>query len=80
MMLIDVSLSLLLSLFLSHTHAHTHTHTGHVTVSVRDSGTGIMPENISRLFQEGVQFNANELQVSTLLHHRPASCITRATV
>lgn len=38
---------------------------GFVTVSVRDSGTGLSPENISRLFQEGVQFNANELQVNT---------------
>ena len=36
---------------------------GFVTVSIRDSGTGLSSENISRLFQEGVQFNANELQV-----------------
>ena len=30
---------------------------------MRDSGPGLSPENISRLFEEGVQFNANELQV-----------------
>ena len=36
---------------------------GMVVISVRDSGAGLSPANISRLFQEGVQFDANRLQV-----------------
>ena len=34
----------------------------HVVVSVKDSGAGMTAENLLRLFQEGVQFNANTLQ------------------
>ena len=33
-----------------------------VTIAVQDSGAGLSKENIGRLFQEGVQFNANKLQ------------------
>jgi len=35
---------------------------GHAIISVKDDGAGISSGNLSRLFQEGVQFNANELQ------------------
>mmetsp|Transcript_331 Transcript_331/g.616 ORF Transcript_331/g.616 Transcript_331/m.616 type:complete len:888 (+) Transcript_331:132-2795(+) len=35
---------------------------GSILVSVRDNGPGISKENMKYLFQEGVQFNANELQ------------------
>ena len=35
---------------------------GHAVISVKDDGAGISSVNLSRLFQEGVQFNANELQ------------------
>ena len=35
---------------------------GHAVISVKDDGAGISSGNLSRLFQEGVQFNANELQ------------------
>ena len=35
---------------------------GHAVISVKDDGAGISSTNLSRLFQEGVQFNANELQ------------------
>ena len=35
---------------------------GSVTVKVTDSGAGLSKENLSQLFQEGVQFNANKLQ------------------
>ena len=35
---------------------------GHAIISVKDDGAGISSVNLSRLFQEGVQFNANELQ------------------
>lgn len=41
---------------------------GMVIISVKDSGAGLAAENVNRLFQEGVQFNANALQVRTLLH------------
>ena len=33
-----------------------------VTVSVRDTGAGLSKENLGKLFQEGMQFNANKLQ------------------
>ena len=33
-----------------------------ITISVEDSGAGLSAENVSKLFQEGVQFNANVLQ------------------
>ena len=36
---------------------------GKVVISVKDSGAGLSAENVTRLFQEGVQFNANALQV-----------------
>ena len=35
---------------------------GHAIISVKDDGAGISSTNLSRLFQEGIQFNANELQ------------------
>ena len=35
---------------------------GHAVISVKDDGAGISSVNLSCLFQEGVQFNANELQ------------------
>lgn len=38
---------------------------GMVVISVKDSGAGLSKENASRLFQEGLQFNANALQVRT---------------
>lgn len=31
-------------------------------ISVKDSGAGLTAENISHLFEEGVQFNAGKLQ------------------
>ena len=33
-----------------------------VQISVQDSGAGMSPANLTRLFGEGVQFNANGLQ------------------
>ena len=33
-----------------------------LVISVKDSGAGLSPENLLRLFGEGVQFNANGLQ------------------
>ena len=36
---------------------------GQVLVSVKDSGPGMTAENLGMLFGEGVQFNANTLQV-----------------
>ena len=36
---------------------------GMVVISVKDSGAGLSAANITRLFQEGVQFDANRLQV-----------------
>jgi signal transduction histidine kinase len=38
---------------------------GMVVISVKDSGAGLSKENASLLFQEGLQFNANALQVRT---------------
>ena len=35
---------------------------GMVHISVKDSGVGMTEDNLSNLFQEGVQFNANQLQ------------------
>ena len=34
-----------------------------VTISVKDCGAGLSPEDLGRLFQEGVQINPNKLQV-----------------
>lgn len=42
---------------------------GMVVISVKDSGAGLSKENASRLFQEGLQFNANALQVRTPIQH-----------
>ena len=36
--------------------------TGYFQLNVRDSGVGMSEDQISRLFGEGVQFNANDLQ------------------
>ena len=41
---------------------------GMVVISVKDSGAGLSPANLALLFQEGVQFNANRLQVNILLY------------
>jgi CheY-like chemotaxis protein len=35
---------------------------GYAVIAVKDDGAGISSINLSRLFQEGIQFNANELQ------------------
>lgn len=35
---------------------------GSLVVTVKDSGAGISTENLQRLFSEGMQFNANQLQ------------------
>lgn len=35
---------------------------GTILISVKDSGVGMTEENLQNLFQEGVQFNANQLQ------------------
>jgi hypothetical protein len=35
---------------------------GTIAIGVKDSGVGMTTENLSMLFQEGVQFNANQLQ------------------
>lgn len=35
---------------------------GIISIGVKDSGVGMTAENLSMLFQEGVQFNANQLQ------------------
>jgi len=35
---------------------------GSIKVRVADTGAGMSPDQISRLFQEGIQFNVNELQ------------------
>ena len=39
---------------------------GNILVRVTDSGAGMTKDQVSRLFQEGVQFNVNELQVRYL--------------
>jgi signal transduction histidine kinase len=39
-----------------------HKNVGSVTIKVTDSGAGLSKQNLSQLFQEGVQFNANKLQ------------------
>ena len=31
-------------------------------ITVSDTGVGLLPENLCKIFAEGVQFNANELQ------------------
>ena len=36
---------------------------GQVLISVKDSGPGMTADNLLHLFGEGVQFNANSLQV-----------------
>ena len=38
-----------------------------VTISVKDCGAGLSPEDLGRLFQEGVQINPNKLQVHPCL-------------
>lgn len=35
---------------------------GSIRISVKDSGAGMSPEQLSQLFAEGVQFDANKLQ------------------
>ena len=35
---------------------------GTMVVSVRDTGVGLSEDNLKQLFQEGIQFNANQLQ------------------
>jgi signal transduction histidine kinase/ActR/RegA family two-component response regulator len=35
---------------------------GNIKVRVTDTGAGMSPDQVSRLFQEGIQFNVNELQ------------------
>jgi signal transduction histidine kinase len=35
---------------------------GRVKITVKDSGAGLTSENVDKLFQEGVQFNADTLQ------------------
>ena len=48
-----------------------------VTISVKDCGAGLSPEDLGRLFQEGVQINPNKLQVHpclTILFYHP--CLT----
>ena len=42
---------------------------GMVVISVKDTGAGLSKENASLLFQEGLQFNANALQVRTPILH-----------
>lgn len=39
-----------------------HDRAGSITISVKDSGVGLSREQLSRLFSEGVQFDANRLQ------------------
>jgi signal transduction histidine kinase len=41
----------------------TYTRAGSILISVRDNGAGMTQEQVGRLFQEGVQFDANKLQV-----------------
>ena len=43
-------------------HVNDFKNVGSITIKVTDSGAGLSPENLSQLFQEGVQFNANKLQ------------------
>ena len=38
------------------------TRTGSVLIGVKDSGAGLTAEQLERICEEGVQFNANELQ------------------
>jgi signal transduction histidine kinase len=44
----------------------TSTRAGSILISVRDNGAGMTQEQLGRLFQEGVQFDANKLQVRQL--------------
>lgn len=39
---------------------------GSIVIRVHDNGVGMTPEQVSRLFKEGVQFEANKLQVRHL--------------
>jgi signal transduction histidine kinase len=41
----------------------TYPRAGSIIISVRDNGVGMTQEQLGRLFQEGVQFDANKLQV-----------------
>lgn len=43
---------------------------------MRDSGAGLSAENITQLFQEGIQFNANELQVDNHLEKQEDSIVS----
>jgi len=46
----------------SKTETVTAAYRGKLKVAVQDSGAGMSPEQLTRLFRDGVQFNANELQ------------------
>jgi signal transduction histidine kinase len=37
-------------------------HSGKVEVSVTDTGAGMSPDQLTKLFRDGVQFNVNQLQ------------------
>ena len=43
-------------------HMTDYKYAGSVTIKVTDTGAGLSKENLSQLFQERVQFNANKLQ------------------
>jgi two-component system, sensor histidine kinase len=46
----------------SRSHVAPSEEVGHVVITVTDSGPGLTAEQLLTLFQEGVQFNANQLQ------------------
>jgi signal transduction histidine kinase/ActR/RegA family two-component response regulator len=46
----------------SRSHVAPSEEVGHVVITVTDSGPGLTEEQLLTLFQEGVQFNANQLQ------------------
>lgn len=43
-------------------HVFTGSHKGSLHIRVIDTGAGMSPDQVEKLFQDGVQFNANELQ------------------